>query len=141
MSKVFYPLSAALVNATERQTAYAGSVLHAYKSSFVPAENSPLADFTAAECDYDGYASQTITAFFDPIFSAQGGYQISSPLFQFAYTDGVGHVGNTVGGLYMVDSGGDLRMVVAFDPGEYVTLAADGQGFDVSLADFFPTGF
>lgn len=141
MAKLFYPLEACLVNATERQTAYVAADIHLYQSSLVPTETTTLAELTAAECDYDGYASQALTPWFDPILAPGSGYMTASPLVQFAYVDGVGHVSNLVGGAYIVDAGGDLRMVLAFTPTEYVTMAVNGQGLDINVADVFPSGF
>lgn len=141
MAKLFYTLQACDTCATERQAAYVGAQIRLYKSTFEPSPTSTLADFVAAEADYDGYAAQAFTPWFDPILAPGSGYMIASPLVQFAYVDGVTHVGNLIGGAFIVDAGGDLRMVLALTPTEYVTLAVNGQGFDVNVADVFPTGF
>lgn len=141
MAALWYPLAGCLQNATERQTAYALMEVHLYKSSLVPTPATTLADLNGAEADYDGYAMETMTAFFDPIFAPGSGYMIQSPEVQFAYVDAVGHVGNTVGGAYLVDAGGALRMILALAPSEYVSFAINGDGWAFNVADVFPTGF
>lgn len=141
MASLWYPLAGALQNATERQTVYANTVVHLYKSSLVPTVATTLADLTAAECDFDGYTTETMAAWFDPIFAPTDGYLIQSPEVQFAYVDGVGHVANTVGGAYIVDSTGELRLILALQPSEYINMAVNGNGWAFNVADVFPTGF
>lgn len=141
MAKLFYPLDATRVCAQERQAAYAASQIRLYQSTLVPTETTTLAELIAAECDYDGYVAQALTPWFAPILAPGSGYMTASPLVQFAYVDGVPRQSNLVGGAFLVDSGGDLRMVLALSPAEYVTMAINGQGFDVNIADVFPSGF
>ena len=50
----------ALIQSTANQARMAASVMHLFKSSFVPTPTSPLSDYLAAECDFDGYAPLTI---------------------------------------------------------------------------------
>ena len=141
MAALWFPLAGCRQNALERQAEYANLVVHLYKSTLVPTVATTLAELTAAEADYDGYASETMTAFFDPILAPVSGYLIQSPQVQFAYVDGSGQVSNTIGGAYFVDSGGALRMILALQPAEYIGMAANGDGWTFNIIDVFPTGF
>ncbi len=141
MAALWYPLAGCLLNAEERQTAYVNLDVHLYKSDLVPSISTVLADFTANEADFNGYAPETMAAFFDPIFAPVSGYLIQSPQVQFNYVDGVGSVGNTIGGAYFVDSTGGLRMVLALQPTEYIGFAINGDGWSFNVVDVFPTGY
>lgn len=139
MATPFYPLAGCLKNAQERKTALALSVLHLFKSDLVIDPSTPLSAYTAEEADYDDYAAITLTAWNNPILAPGSGYMIESPYAQFevGLTDPV--VGNLIGGCYVVDVGGVLRMAVAFDSPIPMQLA--GQGIPLQLIDLFPTGF
>lgn len=141
MASLWYPLAGCQASADERQTAYAGLSVRLYKSTLVPAPSDVLADYVAAEADYDGYAPQTMTAFFEPILAPVSGYLIQSPQVQFAYVDGATHVTNTVGGAFFVDGGGKLRMVLALQTAEWIGFAVNGDGWSFNIIDVFPTGF
>lgn len=120
------------------QTALALSVLHLFKSSFVPDPSNILADYTAAEADYDAYAAKTLTAWNEPILAPGSGYMILSPLAQFdvGVTDPA--VGNVIGGCYLVDAAGKLRLTVIFT--QPIPMEMAGQGIPINLTMFFPTG-
>lgn len=135
----WYPLAGTLAQAEERQTAYAASVVHLFKSSLVPTPATVLADYEAAEADYDSYAPITLTAWAGPILAPGTGYMILSPgvLFTVGATDPV--TPNTVGGFWLEDAAGDLRLVGMFEPTLPMQLA--GQGIPLNLLDLFPTGF
>lgn len=141
MAALWYPLDGCLQNATERRTAFAAMVAHLYKSTLVPTIGTTLADLTAAEADFDGYATQTMTTWFPPIFAPGSGYLIQSPQVQFSYVDDTGHVTNTIGGAYFVDATGKLRMILALQPTEYIGFAVNGDGWTFNIIDVFPTGF
>ena len=141
MAALWFPLAGCQQNAVDRQTEYANLVVHLYQSSLVPTVATTTAELDAAEADFDGYASETMVAFFDPILAPVSGYLIQSPQVQFAYVDGVGHVANTIGGAYFVDSGGTLRMVLALQPAEWIGFAQNGDGWTFNVIDVFPTGF
>lgn len=141
MAALWYPLAGCEQNAVERRTAYGNLVVHLYKSSLVPTVATVLADLTAAEADYEGYATETMVAWFAPIFAPVSGYLIQSPQVQFEYVDAPPSVGNTVGGAYFVDATGDLRMILALQPTEYIGFAVNGDGWSFNVVDVFPTGF
>ena len=136
MSTQFTPLVGCLEDATERQTALALSVLHLFKSTFNPDPSNVLADYTAQEADYDGYAAETLTAWNAPLLAPGTGYMISSPQVQFQYVDGVTHTTNTIGGCYLVDASGNLRQTIIFT--SPIAFQADNQGTDVVLVILFP---
>lgn len=137
MAVQFNPLSGCLANATERQVVLVNSVLKLFKSSFTPSPSSPVADYDAAEADYDNYAAITIPAWNDPILAPGSGYMILSPLDQFevGLTDPA--VPNIIGGCYLVDAGGVLRNTVIFT--QPIPMQLAGQGIPVTLTLFFPT--
>lgn len=138
MSTQFVPLSGCEQNAKERQTAYAVSKLHLFKSSFIPTPSNVLADYTAAEADYDAYAEKTLTAWFNPILAPGSGFMIESPLVQFEVGASTPVTPNLIGGCYLVDAAGKLRATVIFT--QPLPMQMAGQGIPISLVDLFPTG-
>lgn len=116
----------------------ASSVMHLFKSTFTPEPSSPLSEYTAAECDYDGYAPITLTTWLAPILAPDTGYMINSPLVQFTYDFDTLGTGNTVGGCYIVDAGGKNRIAVIFTAP--IPMQVDGQGIPITIVWLFPTG-
>lgn len=138
MSQQFFPLEGCLTTATAVRTALANSVLHLFKSSFVPEPGSPLSEYTAAECDFDGYAAVTMANWNTPILAPGTGYMIGSPLVQFTWAHVADDVGNLVGGAYVVDAAGKLRLTVIFT--QPIPMQQAGQGIPINLVWLFPTG-
>ena len=136
-TQIFYTLESCRKSATERQTAYAASVLHLFKAPFVPTSSTTKAELTAEECDFDDYTTKALAAWNAPILAPGSGYEIVSPLVQWICT-GDQAVPNDVGGVWMEDAGGIVRMVVVFDTP--VPMALNDQGIPFNLVDFFPTG-
>lgn len=139
MNSILYSLSGCAFVADLVQTALAASELRLFKSTLEPTPETPLADFDSAECDFSGYTTggETIATWLDPILAPTSGYQITSPIVQWA-ADNPTTVGNVVGGWYLVESGGEL---IAY--GTYGTpqpMEVPGQGLDVSITLVFPTG-
>lgn len=138
-TNVWIPLQGTLQDATELQTAYAASTLHLAKSSLVPNGSTTLAEFTAAEADYDEYEALELTAWNDPILSPGAGYMITSPLVQFE----VGAVDpvtpNVIGSWFLVDANDKLRMAGTF--GEPIPMQVAGQGIPMSLTRQCLVGF
>jgi hypothetical protein len=120
------------------QTVLAASVCHLYQAALVPVPATPLADYTANEADYDSYAAETMAAWFDPILAPNTGYMILSPAVQFEVgpTDPVTQ--NMIGGLYLLDSAGALRLTIIFT--EATPMQFAGQGIPIQIAWLFPTG-
>lgn len=134
----FFPMEGCLASATATRTAMASSILHCFKSDFVPEPTDPLSAYTAAEADYAGYDPITLTAWNVPLLAPGNGYMIASPLAQFTWTAEGEDVGNIIGGVYLVDSGGKARMTIIFT--EPVPMQQAGQGFPLYLVWLFPTG-
>lgn len=132
-----YTLEACLQNATERQTAYAASVLHLFQSSLTPTTSTTKAEFTAAEATFDDYVTKALATWFAPILAPLSGYQIVSPLVQWACAaDQV--TPNDIGGAWMEDAATKVRMMAVFDT--ILPMAFAGNGIDLFMVDFFPTG-
>lgn len=138
MSTQFFPLEGCLTTATAVRTALANSVMHLFQSTFTPEPSDPLSAYTAAECDYAGYAAETMAAWNPPILAPGTGYMIGSPLVQFEWVAGGGDPGNLVGGCYVVDAAGKLRLTVIFT--EPIPMQQAGQGIPINLVWLFPTG-
>ena len=136
-TQVFYTLEACLQNATERRTVYAASVLKLFISSLVPTSSTPKSALTAAEATFTTYVAKTLATWFAPIYAPGSGYMIVSPLVQWdtGATDPV--IGNDIGGAWLEDAAGVVRMVVIFDTPAPMQIA--NQGIPLNLADFFPT--
>lgn len=84
MPDPFFPDASCIIQAKELQARLAGAKLRLFKSSL----GSPLADITlaqleAAECDFTGYAEETIAAWLDPLKASGGGAQITAATKQF----------------------------------------------------------
>ena len=137
MSTQFFPLSGCRQSAEEMQTVLASSVLHLFQSSLTPTPSTPLADYTAAEADFTGYAAETMSAWNTPILAPGTGYMIGSPLVQFE-VGATPTTTNIIGGAYLVDAGGVLRMAIIFT--EPIPMQLDGQGIPINLVWLFPTG-
>jgi hypothetical protein len=138
MAIVFAPVSGCGVSAAAMQADLALSILHLFKATFVPNPSNVLADYTAAEADYDTYAPITITAWDNPILAPGSGYMILSGLQQFEVGAADPVVGNVIGGCYLVDAAGKIRQTVIFDAP--VPMQFAGQGIPITLTILFPTG-
>ena len=136
----FFPNSGCLKQAGEMQTVLENSKLRLFQSSLNPSPSTLLADYVAAECDYDGYTpgGLTVTAFLDPISAPLGGAQIQAPTKQFTYVDGVGHVSNNVGGWFLCDAAGAVRAVGVL--GSPVPMASNGDGLPIDVVLRFGNG-
>lgn len=138
-NSTWYSLASCFKQAQERDTVYVNSVVKLYKSSLVPTPATLVAELDAAEADYDDYAPITIAAWAGPILAPGSGYEILSPaiLFSTGVTDPV--VPNTIGGFWLEDAAGVVRMVGIFDPALPMQIA--NQGIPLNLLDIFPTGY
>ena len=138
MSTQFFPIPGCQTTAAAVRAALANSVLHLFKSSFAPTPANILADYTAAEADYDTYVAITITAWAAEILAPGTGYMILSGLQQFAVGASDPTVPNEIGGCYLVDAAGKLRLTGIFTAP--VPMAMAGQGVPITLTWLFPTG-
>jgi len=117
-------LSGALVESTANKTRLANSVVHLFKSEFLPSPTSDKAAFLAAEADFDGYAPITIAAWLDPVLFGQG-YATPAPTQYFRWEHDTDDVGNSIGGAFVVSAAGDLILYTTFDP--FVSVSGPGQ--------------
>lgn len=131
---IIYPNSGAMWGAGLLQTALAGSEIHLFQAGMGVVIGPALdkATLVAAECDYTGYASQTVAAFLDPLLSKLGGASIDSGVAQFAITTPF-TVPNVVGGGWLEDAAGDLVAVWDYNPNVTLAGAGDGLGADLLL--------
>jgi hypothetical protein len=138
VSTQFFPLEGCYTSAKAMQTALAAGILHLFKSTFVPEPATPLASYNTAEANYDAYAAIALTPWFNPILAPGTGYMIGSPEVQFEVGVTDPAVGNIIGGCYLVDAGGKLRLTVIFT--EPIPMQLAGQGIPINLVWLFPTG-
>jgi hypothetical protein len=136
----FIPLVGCAAMAAATRTALANSKMRLFQAPFLPAVGTPRADYLAAEADYSGYLAGGIVmaAWFAPILAPYSGYEINSPMVQFAFDSGVGAVQNVISGGWVETAGGVLYSAFTFD--ENIGMGADGNGFPLSVSIPFPTG-
>lgn len=105
-----------------------------YKSSFSPSSLSVIADFLAAEADYDGYAGIALATWTPGVDSA-GMPILSSEEVDFQNTDG--SVPNSLGGVFttvVVSSGPTVTIGYNYYPfTSPVTMSAPGQIISASI--------
>lgn len=130
-------MSGAKLEAEAGVTTLANSVLHAFKSGWVPTPTTQLAEFLSHECDYDGYLPLTIAAWSDPILAGLA-YAIIAPTQIFLWEHDTLDVGNAVGGTFLVTAGGDLYQYTTFDP--IRGLSGPDQAIITTPTDVYPAG-
>jgi len=128
-----YTREAALAKATEIKTALAVSKLRFTKEGTVLTQFTTKAAMILVEADYDGYVAGGIAlaAWTGPATDAQGGATLTSPLVNAAYGPaGAPAVTNSIGGWWVEDASGDVRVVGNFNParpmlevGDFITMA------------------
>ncbi len=126
----FYTAEAAIAKADDIKLALAASKLHLFKSSFLPDSFTTKAQLADAECDFDGYSNvgYALAAWTGPAPSPGGGAVLTSPLvYVNNNTPDDPPVGNTCGGFWIEDAGGDVRLVGIFNPPR--PLLVEGEGF------------
>lgn len=123
--------------ATAAQTARALSVIKLFKAGFVPDPDTVVADLDAEECDFDDYAPITVTVWFDPAASPQGGWQITAPTSQFLCA-ALQAVPNMVGGWWLELAAGTVFMIRQFD--NPVPMAEAGNFIQITPTEVFGNG-
>lgn len=103
--------------ATARQTYLVNSVIHLFKAeeTFNPQPGTLLAEYTANECDFDGYAAKTLATWPNIVASAGTSFLVFAPTQTWLWEFDTLGTGNMVGGYYIVSAAGDLVDVVVFD--------------------------
>ena len=90
-----------------------GSSLRLYKSSMSPNQNSVLADFVAAECDFSGYAGLGLA--YAAVGLDAGGNAVSYAN-RNQYQNSSGAIGNSVGGAWVTANGRVVRYFPFVNP-------------------------
>lgn len=129
-------MTGARVEAVAGKALLANSVLHLFKDSLTPTPTTTLAQFLAAECDYDGYVPKTIVAWSDPVL-AGAAYVIYAPTQTFPWVFAAGE-GNQVGGTFLVTAAGDQYQYTQFGPTR--PCMGPDQAIINTPADVFPAG-
>lgn len=135
----FYPLSGCKKQAELMQANLALGDVRLFQSSLSPDPTTPLADYTSAECDFDGYTADgiSVTAWNAPGLDPLGGYSIGSPVVQWLSATPQ-TAPNLVGGFYVVDADGDMIAVGVFD--SPLPMQVPDQILPIDLRLVFPTG-
>ena len=136
----FESLAACIQDATERKTVLAASKVRLFKSTLIPTPSTTAADLAAAEADYTDYpvGGDAITAFLAPVLNPAGGASISAPTVQFSVTTLNPPITNLIGGAWLEDSTGKVRLIMPF--AAPVPMEIQGQGFPLNITIGFPTG-
>jgi hypothetical protein len=133
----YLSLNGAKIIATANQTRMALSVMHLFKAGWVPTPSSTKADFDAHECDFDGYAPNTITAWAAPVLAGQA-WATYAPTQTFRWVHDTDDVGNQVGGHYLVTAGGELIDYSIYDP--TIPMQGPGQAVIKTPIEVTPAG-
>ena len=133
MAGIFYTNGGALAKATVMKASLDGGKIRLFKSEFIPMVNSTLADFVAAECDFDGYPAggQVVAAWLAPILDPAGGASIEAPITQFAYgPPATTPVTNAVGGWFYTTAS---NILICGEFPQPIPMSAPGQGLPLSI--------
>lgn len=130
-------LTGAKLEAAAGKTRLALSVLHLFKAGFVPTPTTVKADFEANECDYDGYAPLTITAWSDPVLAGVG-YAIYAPTQTFPWVLDTDAIGNQAGGAWLETAAGVVYQYTIFDPTR--PIQGPDQAIITTPTDVYPAG-
>jgi hypothetical protein len=129
VSRVFYTNEAVMQLATELDTAMLLSTIDLYQDSLVPGIQTTQAELAAAVANYSGYAQIPVAALLPPYLDPAGGASTNMGTVQFQHSGGA--VANTIGGAWMEDAAGNVRIVVAFDQPIPMSAATDAIPIDV----------
>ena len=123
------------------QTMLATSKIRIFSTGFTPSITDTEATLAAVETDFSGYPSggYAVTAFLAPYYPPTGGVQVTSPQIDAVFTppESGEPVTDTVGGWFLVDTGGVLIAEGLFDAP--VAMAGVGDGFPLTVALNFAT--
>lgn len=109
----YEPLTGLMRDATALQTALVNAELHLTKASFVGEPELTLADLTAIEADYTGYAAATIAAYAGPFVDDANTAVLVSPGTNFAPSGTA--VLNTIYGGWVETAAGVLMYTFLLD--------------------------
>lgn len=121
--------------ATAEKAALANATVHLFKSDFHPTPANLLADFEAAECDFDGYAAVTIAAWGDVVLaSGNAGYAVLGALCEYLWAHDTDDVPNSVGGWWVQTAASVLRNFFEFG----TSVPMTGADMSVSFVPVVP---
>lgn len=134
----FLSQSGAYLRAQQGLTALNNCIMHLFQNDeFVPTPVTPLSEFLANECDFDGYTPATITGWTDPPLLAGQAWSIYAPIQAFRWVFATG-VGNAVRGYFLVTAAGELYGYTVVNPPE--NCVSTGQAFIRTPVVVFPWG-
>lgn len=118
------------------------SKLRLYDGSVIPTAVTTKAQLEAAEVTFTGYPTggYPITAFTGPLFLPGGGAYITANMVVVIFTTGEPA---TVGGWFLEDSTGAVRVIGVYNPQRQLAQVGDGWQVIVQLAygrNTIPTG-
>ena len=115
-------------------TELALSVVKLWKAGeVVLGPNTVVADLDAAECDFSGYAPVNLTTWKGPYNADGGGQYVETGLVIFTASAGSPFLGNTVGGYWIENSGGNLWFAGTFDSEFPISEYLDSCQFNVQV--------
>lgn len=129
MSRVFYTNEAVIQLATELDTALLLCTIDLYQDSLVPGITTTQAELAAAVATYSGYAQKSVAALLPPYLDPAGGASTNIATQQFQHSGGA--VANNIGGAWVEDAGGIVRLVIAFDNPVTMAVATDAIPLDI----------
>jgi len=116
------------------QALMAASKIRLFKDTLSITPALTEAELVAAECDYDGYAAITVTAFLNPYLDPAGGATTQSGSHVFYYGPAASPpVTNNVLGFWCETAGGVPILVVGFDNPVPMTAVGDAVPVNVLL--------
>ena len=129
------PLVGSLNVAGYVQTALATSKLRLFISTYAPSPTETLAEVVAAEATFSGYTAggYPLATFGAPTNGPIGGASTPSPQIDVAYVPPESDpVSNTLGGWFIVDTGGNLIADGTFNAP--IPMTQLGNGFPITIA-------
>lgn len=138
MDTQIYTKEAQNVKASMVKLALALSKLRLFDDSLTLTQFTTKAQLLAAESVFDGYTpgGYVLTAWLGPLNDSGGGVVITSPLVHLAYgpaEDPV--VTGLVGGWWIEDAAGAVRIAGTYDPPRVMTQVGDGWDFVAQLVE------
>lgn len=128
---VIYTRQAANTKASAIKTALALSKLRLIQAILTPNVNTTKAAMVAAEADFSGYTAggYTLTAWVGPVNNVGSGAIITPPAISpvFVDPDPDPVVSNSIGGWWVEDAAGNVRLVGTFDAP--IAMGQVGNGF------------
>jgi hypothetical protein len=129
MPQVFYTNEAVIQMATELQAALANCTIDLFQDTLVPGITTTQLQLAAAVGNYSGYAQKTVAALLAPYLDPAGGASTNIATQQFQHNGGA--VANMIGGAWVEDAGGIVRLVMVFDQPVPMAVATDAIPLDI----------